>query len=97
MPSHPPDNNMALSWTWTVLFCLPLILFPMYHFSSLIMKGDGISKSLGDQVEPQASSQASVQKQEINMTFVSETVEWLKNGIESGTQLVFTKVLCITS
>ena len=60
------------------------------------MKGDGISKSLGDQVEPQTSSQASVQKQEINMTFVSETVEWLKNGIESGTQLVFTKVLYLT-
>eukprot|EP00291_Cryptomonas_curvata_P012289 CAMPEP_0172192738 /NCGR_PEP_ID=MMETSP1050-20130122/24519_1 /TAXON_ID=233186 /ORGANISM="Cryptomonas curvata, Strain CCAP979/52" /LENGTH=124 /DNA_ID=CAMNT_0012868123 /DNA_START=133 /DNA_END=507 /DNA_ORIENTATION=+ len=25
------------------------------------------------------------------MTFVSETVEWLKRGIESGEQLVFTK------
>ncbi len=50
-----------------------------------------MSNSLGDPVETQASSQASAQNAEINMTFVSETVEWLKKGIESGKELVFSK------
>jgi hypothetical protein len=55
-----------------------------------------MSNGLGDQVDSQASSQASVQKAEINMTFVSETVEWLKTGVNSGKQLVFSKVYCLT-
>jgi hypothetical protein len=58
------------------------------------MTGGLMPISLGNKIESTASSQGSVQKEkiELNSTFVSETVEWLQKGTESGKEVVFTKV-----
>ena len=99
---------MQISPTFVFLFSLPLIAVPIYHYSSLFLKSDTIpSQTIGTEqlngtaseadsgsvITSKVSAEAPTQPDTKEQALREEAYEWLREGVNSGTQLIFTKVL----